>query len=112
MALHPVRRESGGGIEMRLSNVERRVDAIESKQTRVEGLMKEVRDAVGRPAKGADAATGIYAFVDAVSARLTWFEKLRERGIGALAVGVPILAGSGVLLWFLSGERITKLLGG
>lgn len=85
------------------------MNAFEQAQANTLGLMEEVRDALGKPQAGLAPATGIYAFIEAVSIRLTWFERYRERAIGALTVGLPLVCTMGALLWFFGGDKITKL---
>lgn len=97
------------GIDSRVTDVETRMDAVEQTTAQTHALIKEMIDAFGKPQAGPLASTGIYAFIDAVSVRLTWFEKLRERAIGAITVAVPLLGGAGVLLWALAGDKVMAI---
>lgn len=76
-------------------------------------LLKQVIDLVGQPEKGpANPATGVYWAMARVSERVAPFERRFEQTKGAmkaLSIGaVP----AGLLIWFLAGDKLTKLLHG
>ncbi len=74
------------------------------------GLLPELVAAVGTHHPG-QPPTGIYKLIHDVGERLSWWEKLRERAIGALWVGVPLVGTSGGLLWWFAGKQIAKAFG-
>lgn len=76
-------------------------------------LLETILNRLGEPDNGpAHPASGVYFVVEKVSARLLPFEQRWEQVKGGLAalgvVGLPV----GALIWFLSGDKLTKILGG
>lgn len=68
---------------------------------------------VGEPADGpGKPATGLHALVGGLSERMSTYDKIRERSLGALSVALPGLSAFGTYLWFVHGESIAKLLKG
>lgn len=97
---------NGGGTDARVSSVELRVEAIEQHI----GILPALAAAVGQHHPGHD-PTGIYKLINDLGQRLLWWEKLRERAIGAIWAGVPILTISGGALWWFAGKQIAKAFG-
>lgn len=105
-------RRNGGGIDARVSSVESRMTLVESAHEETHRLLQSMLDAVGTAHDKAGQPTGLYALIHAVSQRLTRFETLRERAIGAMIAVGCVVPPTGALVWFLSGAKITKLFGG
>lgn len=111
-------------IENRVSNVEGRMDALEQtlasnraataqESQATHELLTEVLSAVGKPSNGpGQPASGVYWAIAAVSERLSPFEQRWQQVKGGLTTIGVILIPLGVLIWFLSGEKLTKLLHG
>jgi hypothetical protein len=78
------------------------------------GSLGALRDLIGSPGEKADGseATGLYDLIHSLGKRVGKFERLWYQALGAFKVGVPILAASGAVIWFLEGAKITKLLHG
>lgn len=76
-------------------------------------LLETLIDRLGEPDNGAmHPASGVYAAVEKVSSRLRPFEQRWEQVKGGLTTLAAVSAPVGALLWFLSGDRITKLFHG
>lgn len=68
--------------------------------------LHDVNVKIGDPDNGAgQPATGLFAQIDNIDARLLTFEKLRERVKGALFIAIPFGAG----VWWLVGEKMGQL---
>ena len=102
---------NGGGSLLTVEDVDRRVDALE---TDIGNQLRDLSQLIGSPGKKADGsdASGLYDLCHSLSVRVRPFEKFYYQAVGAVKVGIPILAGSGVLIWFTSGDKFTKLFGG
>jgi hypothetical protein len=92
----------------RITDVELKISKLEGEHTATHTLLTEIRNLIGHPDNGVGQATGVYAMIKDLNSRMTWFEKARERVIG----GAPVAIISGAIIWFLAGDRITKLFGG
>jgi hypothetical protein len=107
------------GIDRRVSAVEGRVHALESAQRGDSQMLSSVHNAVGSPAASGAPATGLYALVGALDhkvteqgTRIAWWEKARERAIGALWAAVPMAGLIGAMFWFFSGKKLEAFFGG
>lgn len=105
------RHMNGGGSLLTVEDVDRRVDALE---TSISKDLKDLSALIGTPGTKADGsdATGLYDLCHSLSVRVRPFEKFYYQALGAVKVGIPLLAGSGVLIWFTSGDKLSKMFGG
>lgn len=111
-------------IETRVTAVEGRMDALEqtlvanraaaaAESTATHKLLQEVIDGLGKPSNGpSQPASGVYWAIEGVSGRLKPFEQRWEQVKGSMTTAAIILGPTGLLLWFLAGDKITKLLHG
>lgn len=104
-----------GTTAARLASVEGRVATLEGHAD----LLKTLVERLGHNPDDGQPATGIYKVlgdlsfqITDVKARLGWFEKLRERAIGAGWALIGLVPIVGAVVWFLAGAKITKLFGG
>lgn len=111
-------------IEQRLSSVEgdvatlkqtladnRQAAALENKATH--DLLQEVLSSLGKPSNGpSQPASGVYWAIEGVSTRLKPFEQRWEQVKGALTTAAVILGPTGALLWFVAGDRLSRLFHG
>lgn len=77
-------------------------------------MLADVKALIGSPGTKADGsdATGLYDVVRGLNSRVGKFERLWYQVLGGIKVGAPIVLVSATLLWFLAGDKITKLLHG
>lgn len=75
-------------------------------------LLEELLDRMGKPAEGRAPATGVYAAVDAVSERVKPFEGLWLQVKGGVKTAAFLLIPFGIIMWFLAGDKLTKLFAG
>lgn len=76
--------------------------------------LAELTELIGKPGIKADGsdATGLYDLFHSLSSRLGKFEKFWYEVRGAVKFAVPAMALFGAALWFLGGDKITKLFHG
>lgn len=105
-------------IPLSAEDVDRRVDALES-ELRQQGAglhsaVDELTKLIGSPGSKADGseATGLYDLAHSLNTRLKPFEKLYYEVRGAVKVGVPMLAASAALIWWLGGDKVSHLFHG
>lgn len=85
-----------------------------SEAKKASAAVSDLVEAIGKPGApdGGEPATGIFAHIGGLNVRLTKFERLWERGVGfalsAVTIGAPLVGA----LWWLAGDRISKLLQG
>lgn len=104
------RANGGDGTPARLQRVEDRVETLETDADDRLTLLKKLVATVGEPKDGAKGPTGVFALLDDVTTRLTAFEKMRERAIGAVSFAIPTATLFGTFAWWAYGDTLGRVL--
>lgn len=86
--------------------------ALEDQWDETNDMVGNLLDIVGKPANGPTPASGLHHLVSTLSERMSAYDKIRERALGAASVALPGAAAFGTLVWFAWGDVITKVFKG
>lgn len=107
-----------------LEPLTRRMDAVEAavkkgredssrENAGILAAVRDVSDRLGHPTDGEDKpATGLYWRMETMAKKLSPFERRWEQTKAAMTTVGLMLPPTGALIWFLAGDKLTKLLHG